>query len=129
MAKVEINGKEYDLRLDLYTMELIQDAFEDTYENAMEALRKRSFKSIRKIFTCMANSARSFRKDPEDVSPDDFKHMNMADVAKMTDAITQTQEEGFRKETFDGAADEEQHDDVLEEIEAEEAKNGATGNS
>ena len=41
----------------------------------------------------------------------------------------QAQEESFRKETLDGAADDTQHDDVLEEIEAEEAKNAETGNS
>ena len=129
MAKTEINGKTYELRLDLYAMEMIEDAFGDSYGNAMDALRKRSFKTARKMFAILANSARSFRGYPEDISEDEFKHLGMADVVKMTEAIMQAQEESFKKETLDGAADDATHDDVLEEIEAEEAKNGATGNS
>ena len=129
MAKTEINGKEYELRMDLYAMELIEDAFGDTYSNAMEALRKRSFKTARKLFVILANSAKSFRGEVEDVSEEEFKHLDMTDVVKMTEAIMQAQEESFRKETIDGAADDSHHDDTLEEIEAEEAKNGATGNS
>lgn len=129
MVKAEIGGKEYELRMDLYAMELIEDAMGDSYGNAMEALRKRSFKTARKMFAILANSAKSFRGEPEDVSEEEFKHLGLADVAKMTEAILKAQEESFRKETLDGAADDTQHDDVLEEIEAEEAKNGATGNS
>ena len=125
MVTCTVNGKEYELRLDLDALETLEAEFEG--ENVLEVFRKRSFKNIRKIFVVMANCALDYRGQKPTVTEKELRHAGMADVAKMADAILAAQEEAFRTDTVNGAADDSTHDEVLEAIEEMEEKNGAAG--
>ena len=125
MVKCKVKGKEYELRLDLDALETLESVFEG--ENVMEVFRKRSFSNVKKIFVVMANCARDYNGQPQDVTEKDIKHASMADAAAMADAILAAQEEAFKTETVNGAADDSHHDEVMEMIEEAEEKNGAPG--
>lgn len=125
MVKCRVKGKEYELRLDLDALETLESVFEG--ENVMEVFRKRSFSNVKKIFVVMANCARDYNGQPQDVTEKDIKHASMADAAAMADAILAAQEEAFKTETVNGAADDSHHDEVMEMIEETEEKNGAPG--
>ena len=125
MVKCKVKGKEYELRLDLDALETLESVFEG--ENVMEVFRKRSFSNVKKIFVVMANCARDYNGQPQDVTERDIRHASMADAAAMADAILAAQEEAFKTETVNGAADDSHHDEVMEMIEEIEEKNGAPG--
>ena len=125
MVKCKVKGKEYELRLDLDALETLERVFEG--ENVMEVFRKRSFSNVKKIFVVMANCARDYNGQPQDVTEKDIRHASMADAAAMADAILAAQEEAFKTETVNGAADDSHHDEVMEMIEETEEKNGAPG--
>ena len=125
MVKCKVKGKEYELRLDLDALETLESVFEG--ENVMEVFRKRSFSNVKKIFIVMANCARDYNGQPQDVTEKDIRHASMADAAAMADAILAAQEEAFKTETVNGAADDRHHDEVMEMIEEAEEKNGAPG--
>lgn len=125
MVKCKVKGKEYELRLDLDALETLESVFEG--ENVMEVFRKRSFSNVKKIFVVMANCARDYNGQPQDVTEKDIRHASMADAAAMADAILAAQEEAFKTETVNGAADDSHHDEVMEMIEEAEEKNGAPG--
>lgn len=125
MVKCKVKGKEYELRLDLDALETLESVFEG--ENVMEVFRKRSFSNVKKIFVVMANCARDYNGQPQDVTEKDIRHASMADAAAMADAILAAQEEAFKTETVNGAADDSHHDEVMEMIEETEEKNGAPG--
>lgn len=125
MVKCKVKGKEYELRLDLDALETLESVFEG--ENVMEVFRKRSFSNVKKIFVVMANCARDYNGQPQDVTEKDIRHASMADAAAMADAILAAQEEAFKTETVNGAADDSHHDEVMEMIEEIEEKNGAPG--
>lgn len=125
MVKCKVKGKEYELRLDLDALETLESVFEG--ENVMEVFRKRSFSNVKKIFVVMANCARDYNGQPQDVTEKDIRHASMADAAAMADAILAAQEEAFKTETVNGAADDSHHDEVMEMIEEMEEKNGGAG--
>ena len=125
MVKCTVKGREYELRLDLDALETLESVFEG--ENVMEVFRKRSFSNVKKIFVVMANCARDYNGQPQDVTEKDIRHASMADAAKMADAILAAQEEAFKTETVNGAADDSHHDEVMEMIEEIEEKNGEPG--
>lgn len=125
MVKCRVKGKEYELRLDLDALETLESVFEG--ENVMEVFRKRSFSNVKKIFVVMANCARDYNGQPQDVTEKDIRHASMADAAAMADAILSAQEEAFKTETVNGAADDSHHDEVMEMIEEIDEKNGASG--
>lgn len=125
MVKVKVKGKEYELRLDLDALETLESVFEG--ENVMEVFRKRSFSNVKKIFVVMANCARDYNGKPQDVTEKELRHASMTDAAAMADAILSAQEEAFKTETVNGAADDSHHDEVMEMIEEIDEKNGAPG--
>lgn len=125
MVKCKVKGREYELRLDLDALETLEGVFEG--ENVMEVFRKRSFSNVKKIFVALANCARDYNGQPQDVTEKDVKHASMADAAAMADAILAAQEEAFKTETVNGAADDSHHDEVMEMIEEIEEKNGEPG--
>ena len=127
MAKVTIRGKEYELRLDLNTMERLEEAFEGDSAKAARAMTDRSFRNLRRLFVAMANSAKEYREQEPDVTEKTLDHISLKEITEVTDAIVAAQEEGFKADTANGAADDERHDAVLEAMEAEEEKNGETG--
>lgn len=125
MVKVKVKGKEYELRLDLDALETLESVFEG--ENVMEVFRKRSFSNVKKIFVVMANCARDYNGKPQDVTEKELRHASMTDAAAMADAILSAQEEAFKTETVNGAADDSHHDEVMEMIEEIDEKNGEPG--
>lgn len=128
MSRVKIQGTEYELRFDLGAMEKMDEIFGGGLEGIQQALRKRSLKSTKQIFEIMANSARHYRGQKEDVNADRaLRHATIKEIDEMSNAILAAQEESMKTDTVNGAADDEKHDDVLEELEAEDEKNGATG--
>ena len=122
MAKVEINGKEYALRFDLYAMEQIEEEF-GSVKNVFETLRGgKQLRTTRILFRILANSALSFEGKEETVTGDEIKHAGMDMITKVSEAVNRAITEGSKSETTEGnEADDEKHDIFLEEI---EKKNG-----
>lgn len=117
MAKIEIDGREYGLRMDLYAMEMIEDEF-GSIKDAFEAMRGgKQIGATRKLFKIMANSYLSFIGEAEDVTGDEIKHAGMKELNRIAQAVQQTVEDASKSETTGGGeADDEVHDAYLEEI-------------
>ena len=118
MASVEIKGKVYGLRFDLYAMECIEAEFGSVKE-MFEALRGgQQMKATRTLFRILANSYLSYNGEKETVTGDEIKHAGMEMIKKISDAVQQAIAEGSKAETTDGnEADDQTHDIFLEEIE------------
>ena len=118
MASININGKEYGLRFDLYAMEQIEDEF-GSIKKVFEALKDgKQLKTTRILFKILANSYLSFNGENETVTGDEIKHVDMAMIRDVSDAIQKSIAEGSHSETTGGnEADDEVHDVYLEEIE------------
>lgn len=127
MSKVTVKGEEYELLLDLNAMEYLEDLFDGDSAKAVAALRGKGFRNTRKLFVAMANSGFDHQKKDKHIGLADLDHLGVGEIARMTDAIAEAEIEGYRADTVNGAADDEKHDDVLEEIEAEDEKNGEAG--
>lgn len=127
MSKVTIRGTEYELRLDLNTMEHLEDMCDGDSAKAVGMLREKGFRNMRKLFVAMANSGMEYRKKKGNITEKALDHIGVQEITAITDAITAAEEEGYRADTIHGAADDDRHDAVLEAIEAEEEKNGETG--
>ena len=119
MASFEIKGKVYPLKFDMYAMEQIEDEFGGV-KAMYEAMRGENGKSVAKamkvIFRILANSARNERDLPESITGDEVVHCN---VNRLSAAIAEAITEGMKSETTGGnEADDEVHDEYLEELEA-----------
>ena len=119
MASINIKGKEYPLRFDMYAMEQIENEFGGIRE-MFECMRggegKGVAKTLQTIFRILANSARNELDLPENVTGEEIRHEK---VQKVSDAIGAAINEGMKSETTGGnEADDEVCDEYLEEIEA-----------
>ena len=120
MASLEINGKNYPLRFDMYAMEQVEEEF-GGIRSMFESMRGSEgrqgvAKTLRTMFRILANSARNEMDLPENVTGDEIRHCS---VQKVSDAIGAAINEGMKSETTGGnEADDEVHDEYLEEIEA-----------
>ena len=120
MASININGKEYPLRFDMYAMEQVENEFGGIRE-MFESMRggeggKGVAKTLQIIFRILANSARNELDLPENVTGEEIRHEK---VQKVSDAIGAAINEGMKSETTGGnEADDEVHDEYLEEIES-----------
>ena len=118
MASVEIKGKVYGLRFDLYAMEQIEEAF-GSVKSVFETLKNgKQLQATRTLFRILANSYLSFNGQNETVTGDEIKHADMDEIRKVSEAIQQTIADGSKSETTNGnEADDSVHDLYLEEIE------------
>ena len=127
MVTVKVQGKTFELRYDLATMEMIEDEF-GSQEKMREAMKAKSVKSMRTMFRIMANSARDVAGLPALKAAEVdrlMKHATLAEVNLISQAFTAAMEEGMKSETTGGnEADDEVSDEYLKEI---EAKNGRAG--
>ena len=122
MASVNVKGKEYGLRFDLYAMEQIEEEF-GSVKDVFTALQNgKQIKTTRKLFKILANSYLSNQGEEESVTGDEIKHEGMDMIKTISEAVQAAITEGSKSETTDGnEADDEVHDMYLEEI---ERKNG-----
>lgn len=127
MSKVRVQGKEYELRIDLRALKQFTKKNGGNIREAMAAMQSFDIDTIEEAFVIFANSAKHNNGEKEDVRPGCLEHATLREIADIADAIKQAQEESFHTETINGEADDEHHDDILEQIEAEEEKNGAAG--
>ena len=122
MASIEINGKVYGLRFDLYAMEQIEEEF-GSVKNVFDAFKNgKQLKATRILFRILANSWLSNEGEAETVTGDEIKHADIDMIKHISEAVQAAIAEGSKSETTDGnEADDEVHDIYLEEI---ERKNG-----
>lgn len=122
MEKVLIGDREYELVFNMYTMELIEEKFDDAREiiNRLVESPKQELKLCRELFVMLANTARELKGEPEDVTDEVLKGMNFEDYSKLMLRAKLIIEvaHGMRSETTGGnKADDTVHDAYLEEDE------------
>ena len=124
MAEIRIKRKTYDLRMDIHAMEQIEKEYGDL-RDALRAFKKdRKVSMIKAMFRILANSGRKKAGQPEDVTGEEIDGCNLADMDRLAKALNQALEEAMHAETVGGnEADDEVHDEYLEELEQNE-KNG-----
>ena len=125
MAAITISGKEYILRMDIYAMEQIEKEYGDL-KDALRAFRgkERKISMVKAMFRILANSGARRAGLPETVTGNEIDGCNLADLDQIARALNATMEEAMHAETVGGnEADDEQHDEYMEELERTE-KNG-----
>ena len=124
-AEVILNGQRYRLRFDMYAMEQVEKEFGGIREAFDSMNGKGITTTVRKLFKIMANTQRDFDGMPEDITGDEIgKHTPFAKMQEISEALREAMEDGMHSETTGGGeADDQKHDEILEEIEREE-KNG-----
>ena len=124
MAEIRIKRKTYNLRMDIYAMEQIEKEYGDL-RDALRAFHKdRKITMVKTMFRILANSGRRKAGLPEDVTGEEIEDCNLADLDQLAKALNQAMEEAMHAETVGGnEADDEVHDEYLEELEQNE-KNG-----
>lgn len=121
MAVIRIKGIEYPLRYDLDAMEKIEEKFGST-KDAMAVIRSRSVKATKQMFVILANSARGYAGEAEDITEEVLAHESLRKLNELSQAFARALEEGMESETSDGGpADDEVHDIFEDE---EDIKNG-----
>ena len=118
MIKLKIGECEYGLRMDMYAMEMIEEEFGGLKE-MFEKVQAGGGKTVRSIFRILANAHLAYLGKDETVTGDEIKHLRVAAMAGIGNAIRAAVEEGMKSETTDGEeADDEVFDVYLQEIEA-----------
>lgn len=120
---ITINGVEYKLRFDMYSLEKIEEEFGGSAKG-MEAIRgKGSMKAMRKMFAILANSQRNLDGLPEDVTGDEIDaHAPLSLVMELVNAIDAAAEEGRRAETINGGPADDKKQNPLD-LEYDKSKN------
>ena len=118
MVKLRVGETEYGLRMDMYAMEKIEESF-GSMKEMFEQIQSGSAKTIRQLFTIMANAQLAYEGKEETVTGDEIKRLRISAVSGIGNAIRAAVEEGMKSETTEGAeADDEVFDVYLSEIEA-----------
>lgn len=123
MVKLKVGEEMYGLRMDLYALEQIEDEFGGMKE-LFDLLKDGKTKTVRKIFRILANTELAYEGKEETVTGDELRHMKLAGVGQIGNAIRAAIEDGMKSETTRGEeADDDVYDCYMEELE----KNGETG--
>ena len=122
MAKIRINGIEYDLRMSLWASEQIENEFGDL-KGALQAFRKeRKISMVRKMFVIMANAGRKRAKLPTDVPEDALDNCTLMDLDRVATAMSEAMDETTHAETIGGnEADDAPRDALAEEYDEKNA--------
>ncbi len=113
MAKIRINGTEYDLYMGLWAMEQIEKEYGDL-KTAMETFRKqRKVSMIRFMFTALANNGRKRVGRPADIRQDVLDGCNLADLEKISMAMRASMDEAVHTETVGGGEADDEGTDAL----------------
>ncbi len=127
MAKIEIGGVEYDLRMSLWASEQIEKEFGDL-KNALQKIRhERKVTMVKWMFRTLANAGKKAKKQPMDVPEDVLDDCTLGDLDRIAKALREAMDETMHAETVNGnEADDEVADAYAAELEQQE-KNGSTG--
>lgn len=121
MAKVTIRGTEYDLRVNLWVTEQIEEKYGDFSQAMQQFRKKRKVSQVREMFAILANAGRMHAGQPMDVKPEEINDCTLYDLDRIAQAMAQAMEEGMRAETVNGAeADDEPADVYAAEMAARE---------
>lgn len=122
MTETRIEGRAFELRFDMYAMEMVEEEFGGIRELFQELQGGKQVKALKSIFRIMGNSAHAFRGEPETVTGKEILRLTMAEMSQLTADIQAEIRKSMKKETADGnEADDEVHD-LYEDEESE--KNG-----
>ncbi len=128
MINIEIAGKLYPIRFDLYTMELMEAEGETIQQQVHDFRKRQSIKDIKKMFKHMANSALNYLGQKENVTGEELRHCDLADISEISRALNDEMMRTMHTSMTDGAENGEGHQDVYAAMmEAEDEKNGETG--
>ena len=117
-VKIKIDDKLYGLRLDMYAMEQIEDAF-GSVDAMLKKAESGSIRTISTLFKIMANAALAYEGKEETVTGQELKRLRVAAINGVGKAVRAAIDEGMKSETVDGGdADDEVYDVYLAEIEA-----------
>ena len=119
MASITIRGTKYELLFDMWALEQIEQEFggvRKMYANLRGAEGTENVaKTMAAVFRILGNSARDAAGMAPNLTVDEVRHVS---VGKITEAIREAIDEGMKSETTDGnEADDEVHDEYLEELE------------
>lgn len=122
MAKITINGTEYDLLMGLWAMEQIENEYGDM-KTAMEAYKNsRKISMVKFMFAALANNGRRRAGLPADVNGDVLDGCNLGDLDRIALVMRQAMDEAIHAETvLGGEADDEGTDALAEEYEEKNA--------
>ena len=113
MAKIRINGTEYDLYMGLWAMEQIEKEYGDMKE-ALAAFRKdRKISMVKFMFAALANNGRKRVGRPPDISPDVLDGCNLADLEQISLTMKAAMDEAVHVETVGGGEADEDGTDAL----------------
>lgn len=121
--EIRINGQLYRLRFDLWALEQIEKEYGGTHEAFQKMTGGEMVKTVRKLFSILANCQRNLDGMPEDVTGDEIqKHESMAKLKEIAGAIRAAVEEGMKSETKDGGEASDKKENPLDK--EYEQKNG-----
>lgn len=122
MAAIVINGKKYELRMDLNAMEQIEAEFGDLQEALRKFQgRKRSMAMIKPMFRILANSGKRHNGERANVTGEEIGDLGFAGINALAQAFDAAMQEALKTETTGGnEADDDVHDEYLEELERQE---------
>lgn len=122
MTETRIEGRAFELRFDMYAMEMVEEEFGGIRELFQELQGGKQVKALKSIFRIMGNSALTFRGEPEKITGNEILRLTVAEMRQLTRDIQAEIRKSMKKETADGnEADDEVHD-LYEDEESE--KNG-----
>lgn len=121
MAKIRINGAEYDLRLGLWALDQMEKKYGDVNVAMNKFRRERSITVVKDMFVVMANQGRKHAKQPMDVDADVLDDCSLKDIELISNAMTEALDEAMHAETVGGnEADDEVADGYAAEYEQRE---------
>lgn len=129
MINAKIRGQLVPLRFDLRTLEIIDEKYDvDSQELINRFNRKAGVKDLKIIFTAMANSARSYLGQKEDIEEKMIAHLDVIEMRDLGAAIKEEMRRTMHVRGADGNEDGDRHQDVFgAELLEEERKNAEAG--
>ena len=129
MINARIKGQLVPLRFDLHAMELLDDRYGmDSQELIGRFQKKAGVKDLKMIFGAMANSARHYLKQKEDVDEREIDHLDIVEINELAQAIRAEMRRTMHVRGADGNEDGDRHLDVFDaEMSENERKNAEAG--
>lgn len=125
MAKIRIKGVEYDLRMNLWASEQIENRYGDLREALQNFRKERKISTVKVMFQILANAGRKHAKLPPDVPEDVLDDCSLKDLDAVSNAMAEAMDETMHAETVGGGeADDEPADALAEEYEEKNAEAG-----
>lgn len=113
MAKIRINGQDYELFMGLWAMEQIEKEYGDM-KAALAAFRKnRNVSMIKFMFTALVNNGQKKNGKKPDVSGDVLDGCNLGDLERISAAMRECMDEAMHAEAVGGGEADEDETDAL----------------